>query len=57
MGRQNPADWNKRFRISLVENDTHVSIGSVRFTKINGIFIGPGIIIAKLVKIIQPTQY
>lgn len=46
MGRQNPADWNKRFRISLVENDTHVSIGSVRFTKINGIFIGAGIIIA-----------
>lgn len=46
MGRQNPADWNKRYRISLVENDTHVSIGSVRFTKINGIFIGTGIVIA-----------
>lgn len=33
MGRQNLESWKKVYRLSLVDNDTHVSLKTVRFTK------------------------
>ena len=38
MGRQNPERKRRTFRLSLVDNDTHDTIRSVRFTKLGFIY-------------------
>ena len=38
MGRQNPERTRRTFRVSLVDNDTHDTIRSVRFTKLGLIY-------------------
>ena len=46
MGRQNSGDWKKSYRLSLVDNETHVSLKSVSFTKFRGYALGISFVVA-----------
>lgn len=39
MGRQNPSDKNRVYRLSLIDNNTHKQIRAIRFTKVRFIRI------------------
>lgn len=34
MGKQNPKNWNRLYRLSIFEDATHKEVGSMRFTKL-----------------------
>ena len=40
MGRQNPVDWNKVYRVALIEDQTHRRIRSVRLTRLGLVVAG-----------------
>jgi len=40
MGRKNPVDWNKAYRISIMDDNTHVRIRSYRFSILWAVLAG-----------------